>query len=183
MYQGFDINGFTFFTKKQDEKSANQNSGVHFDAHDEDGNVVETYYGFIEEIWELHYGSLKVALFRCQWVRLDEIDTDEEGFTIVDLNKTAYRDDPFVLAKDVVQVFYARDNKDKGRLHVALEGKRKIVRVDGVTHEEDYRGYQEMPAFGANVSLPILEEGDEPAYVRCDHDETLIVNKPKTKDS
>ena len=32
-----------------------------------------------------------------------------------------------------------------------------------------------MPAFGANVPLPILEEGDEPTYVQRDHDEALIV--------
>lgn len=138
-----------------------------------------TYYGFIEEIWELAYGPLKAALFRCQWVRLEEINTDSEGFTTVDLTKTAYRDDPFVLARDVMQVFYARDNKTKGRLKVVLEGKRKIVGVDGVTDEEDYRGYQEMPPFGANVPLPILQEGDEPAYVRIDHNEALIVDAPK----
>ena len=53
--------------------------------------------------------------------------------------------------------------------------KRKIVGVDGVTDEEDYMGYQKMSTFGANVSLPILEEGDEPTYVRRDHDEALIV--------
>ena len=44
-------------------------------------------------------------------------------------------DDPFVLARDVMQVFYARDNKTKGRLKVVLEGKRKIVCVDGVMDE------------------------------------------------
>jgi hypothetical protein len=140
-----------------------------------------TYYGFIEEIWELAYAPLKVALFRCQWVRLEEIKTDREGFTIVDLTKTTYRDDPFVLARDVMQVFYAGDNVTKGRLQVALEGKRKIVGVDGVTDKEDYRGYQEMPPFGANVALPILEEGDEPAYVRLDHNEALIVDAPRDR--
>ena len=62
-----------------------------------------TYYGFIEEIWELSYGPLKAALFRYQWVRLKEINTDSEGFTTIDLTKTAYRDDPFVLARDVMQ--------------------------------------------------------------------------------
>ena len=56
-----------------------------------------------------------------------------------------------------------------------MEGKRKIIGVDGVTDEEDYRGYQEMPTFRANVPLPILKEGDEPGYVRRDHDEALIV--------
>ena len=98
-----------------------------------------------------------------------------EEFTTVDLTKTAYRDDPFVLASDVMQVFYARDNKTKERLKVVLEEKRKIVSVDRVTDEEDYKGYQEMRPFRANVPLPILQEGDEPAYVRHDHDEALIV--------
>ena len=78
-----------------------------------------------------------------------------------------------------MQVFYARDNKTKGRLKVVLEGKRKIVGVDGVTDEEDYRGYQEMPLFGANVPLPILQEGDELAYIQIDHNESLIVDAPK----
>ena len=64
-----------------------------------------------------------------------------------------------------MQVFYARDNKTKTRLKVFLEGKRKIVSVDGVTDKEDYRGYQEIPPFEANVPLPILQEGDEPSYV------------------
>ena len=60
-----------------------------------------------------------------------------------------------------MQVFYERDNKTRGRIKVVLEGKRKIVGVDGVMNEEDYRGYQKMPPFGANVPLPILQEGDE----------------------
>ena len=71
-----------------------------------------------------------------------------QEFTTVDLTKTAYRDDPFVLAKDVMQIFYAQDNKTKAKLKVVLEGKRKIVGGDEVTNKEDYRGYQEMPAFG-----------------------------------
>ena len=123
--------------------------------------------------------SVQGSFFRCQWVQLEEINTDSEGFTTVDLTKTAYRDDPFVLARDVMQVFYARDNKTKERLKVVLEGKRKIVGVDGVMDEEDYRGYQEISPFGANVPLPILQEGDEPAYIRIDHTEALIVDAPK----
>jgi hypothetical protein len=121
---------------------------------------------------------LKVALFYCQWVRLEEITTNSEGFTTVDLTKTAYKDDPFVLARDVMQVLYAKDNKTNGMLKVVLEGKRKIVGVDGLTNEEDYKSYQEMPPFETNVPLPILEEGDEPAYIRLDHDEAVIVDAP-----
>jgi len=56
-----------------------------------------------------------------------------------------------------------------------MQGKRKIVGVEGVTDEEEYKGYQEMAPFGAGITLPVLEEGDEPAYLWSDHDEAIIV--------
>ena len=86
--------------------------------------------------------SVEGSFFCCQWVWLEEITTDREGFITVDLSKTTYRDDPFVLTKDVMQIFYAGDNKTKEKLKVVLQGKRKIAGVDGVTDEEDDRGYQ-----------------------------------------
>ena len=67
-YQGYDINGFTYYTRHQDKKSTNQNSGVRFDFYDGNGHLQMTYCGFIEGIWELDYGPLKVPLFRCKWV-------------------------------------------------------------------------------------------------------------------
>ena len=48
-FQGYEINGNTFYTVAQDKKSSNQNSGVHFDATDDNGQK-DTYYGYIEEI-------------------------------------------------------------------------------------------------------------------------------------
>ena len=36
-----------------------------------------------------------------------------------------------------------------------------------------------MPPFGANVPLPILREGAQPAYVQIDYNEALIVDRPK----
>src|SRR3954471_3873694 len=70
-FQGYEINGNTFYTIAQDKKSTNQNSGFRFDAIDENGQK-DTYYGYIEEIWELDYGvSFKVPLFRCKWVNLN----------------------------------------------------------------------------------------------------------------
>jgi hypothetical protein len=33
------------------------------DSHDDDDTEIDTYYGEIEEIWELDYVGLKVALF------------------------------------------------------------------------------------------------------------------------
>jgi hypothetical protein len=64
-YSSYDINDYTFYTRAQDNKKTNQNSGVRTDAYDCDDNR-KTYYGFIEEIWELEYReNLKVPLFHC----------------------------------------------------------------------------------------------------------------------
>ena len=49
IFQGYDINAYTFYTKKQDDKSANQNSGVRIDALGSN-NQTESCYVRIEEI-------------------------------------------------------------------------------------------------------------------------------------
>jgi hypothetical protein len=54
----------------QDKKITNQNSGVRFDAANNSGPK-DTYYGFIEELWECDYGpSFKAPLFWCKWFKL-----------------------------------------------------------------------------------------------------------------
>ena len=69
-FKGYKINGNTFYTIAPDEKTTNQNSGVRFDAANTN-RPKDTYYGYIEEIWELDYGrDLKVPLFQCKWVNL-----------------------------------------------------------------------------------------------------------------
>ena len=49
---------YTFYTMAQDAKSIYQNSGVRVDAVDNNMET-DTYYGQIEEIWELDYVGLK----------------------------------------------------------------------------------------------------------------------------
>ena len=51
----YDINGFRFCVNSKNKKSVAQNSGIHCDALDENGEYT-TYYGFVHEIWELEYG-------------------------------------------------------------------------------------------------------------------------------
>src|SRR3954469_16810795 len=125
-FQGYEINGNTFYTVAQDKKSTNQNSGVRFDATNEDGTK-DTYYGYIDEIWELDYGpTFKVPLFRCSWVNMnvDGIKVDQlYGMTTVDLKNLGHTDDPFVLAKDVAQVFYVKDMSSrpkKGKTRIQI---------------------------------------------------------------
>src|SRR3954463_6970489 len=125
-FQGYEINGNTFYTVGQDKKSTNQNSGVRFDATNEDGTK-DTYYGYIDEIWELDYGpTFKVPLFRCSWVNMngDGVKVDQlYGMTTVDLKNLGHTDDPFVLAKDVAQVFYVKDMSSrpkKGKTRIQI---------------------------------------------------------------
>jgi hypothetical protein len=99
-----------------------------------------TYYRFTEEIWALEYReNLKVPLFHCQWIRLPNgVKTDKYGMTNVNFRFLGYREQPFVLAKNVTQVFYLKDldpvNKEEH--HIVLQGKRKIDGVENVVDEE-----------------------------------------------
>ncbi|XP_071704872.1 uncharacterized protein [Rutidosis leptorrhynchoides] len=122
-YQGYDINGYTFYTKDQDKKSKTQNSGVTVIASSTEFTIVnreersriakKSHYGFIQEIWELHYGSYTIPLFKCKWVDNDRgVQVDEDGFTTVNLSTNGYNEEPFILAKIVTQVFFIEDPKD-----------------------------------------------------------------------
>ena len=87
-YQAYEINRYTFYTRAQDEKSTNQNSGVRMDAIGNDRNK-DSYFGVMEQIWELEYSPLLIPLFRCQWVNRagGGITIDRYGMTIVDFKK------------------------------------------------------------------------------------------------
>jgi hypothetical protein len=84
-----------------------------------------TYYGQIEEIWELDYVGLKVALFRCRWVTNGKrvVSKDEYGYFSVDLWVFGYKNGPFVFANDVEQVFYV-PNLAKNNWFVVLPEKK-----------------------------------------------------------
>jgi hypothetical protein len=100
--------------------------------------------------------------------------TDKYGMRTVDFKHLAYLDEPFVFAKDVVQVLCGKNLGDGGSGHVVLQGKRKIVCVED-TNEEEGNGYRDMPALGPDVDLPLFVEGDEPAYVTSDYNEVAYV--------
>ncbi|XP_077232589.1 uncharacterized protein LOC143869927 [Tasmannia lanceolata] len=146
-YSGCLINGFRFHTKALERKRKTQNSGVVVVAKTpsyasrKDKNPIhedKSYYGVLTEIIELdYYGSRKALLFKCEWADYHAdrgIKKDPLGFTLVNLNHCR-KDDPFVLASQVEQVFYVEDPTDK-HWHVV----RKTTPRDFFdTPEEDYR--------------------------------------------
>ena len=166
--------------------STNQNSGVRFDATCENGKK-DTYYGYIEEIWELDYGpTFKFPLFRCKWVKMTGggVTVDQlYGMTTVDLNNLAYRDEPFVLANDVAQVFYVKDmstrprkrkdkqkniiSYDEPKRHIVLSGKRNMVGVeDRIDMSEDYDKFHEIPPFKVKTDPSISLNKEDAPWLR-----------------
>ena len=104
-WKGYYINNYSFYTKSQDNKSSVQNNGVSLEADSEhfcsasDNNPIQAsmlYFGVIEEIWELDYSQFRVLVFKCKWVNENtSVCQDPLGYTLVDLNKVAYKDGPF----------------------------------------------------------------------------------------
>ncbi|XP_042437158.1 uncharacterized protein LOC122023135 [Zingiber officinale] len=124
-YNSYVINGNLYQTKARDDDRVCQNSGVSLvantmlvcSAKDKNPLLADvSFYGVIEEIWELDYHQFQVPLFKCAWVANDKgiINNDECGFTLVNLNKRGHKNDEFVLASQVNQVFYIDDPLTKG---------------------------------------------------------------------
>src|SRR4051812_23519222 len=186
-FQGYEINGYTFYTIGQDKKSTNQNISVRFDATDNNGSKT-TYYGYIEEIWNLDYGpTFKVPMFRRKWVKPTGggVEVDKKyGMTSLDLNNLGYLDEPFVLANDMAQVFYVKDmstkprkrkNKKKNtsnddpKRHIVFSGKRNIVGVEDKTDmSEDCDKFHEIPPFAVKDDPSIMLMNEDAPWIRRD---------------
>ncbi|XP_074374712.1 uncharacterized protein LOC141715129 [Apium graveolens] len=184
-FQGYDVNGYSFYTQHQDNKSTVQNSGISVEAFStefERGNsiasrdVKKSYYGVIEEIWEIDYKDLNVALFKCKWFDIRRgVRVDESGFTLVDFNRFGHEDDPFILATQASQVFYIRDPADV-RWSIVLQGKRRIIGVDNVEDEEEYNQFDENPPFSIGLQTTSIEDSTDISYARNDHDEGVWID-------
>jgi hypothetical protein len=96
--------------------------------------------------------------------------------TNVNFRFLSYREQPFVLAKDVTQVFYVKDPDPANKVehHIVLQGKRKIVGVEDVD-EEEYNQFDAQPPFGNEITVPTIDGTEEPTYIRRYHDEAIIV--------
>jgi len=83
-----------------------------------------TYYGFIEEIWEVDHTKFFVLVFKCKWVdNKSGVKIDESGFTLVDFREIGYRDEPFIMVQQTYQVFYVKDPTSE-HWYVVLHGKK-----------------------------------------------------------
>ncbi|CAL9010599.1 unnamed protein product [Prunus brigantina] len=140
-YRSYLINGVKFNTKAQDDMRTVQNSGVYLLAHtmqvasakDKNHTVSNMgFYGVIQEIWDLDYQKFRIPVLRCDWIdNTSGLVVDELGFTLVDLSKIGHRNDQFVMASQVKQVFYVDDPMHRGWLVVLSMPNREYNDVIG----------------------------------------------------
>ncbi|KAI5334580.1 hypothetical protein L3X38_024713 [Prunus dulcis] len=90
------------------------------------------FYGVIQEIWDLDYQKFRISVLRCDWIdNTSGLVLDELGFTLVDLSKIGHRNDQFVMASQVKQVFYVDNPMHRGWSVVLLMPNREYNDVIG----------------------------------------------------
>jgi hypothetical protein len=66
--------------------------------------------------------SVQIPIFKCQWVKHPQgVEIDDYGFTIIDLRNVGHKNESWVLAATIAQVFYILDPKDEKNTSLFLE--------------------------------------------------------------
>ena len=123
--KGFLVNGFRFHINSRAQNMTTQNSGVVVSATIEcyassrdrqPRSAILDYYGVLEKILILDYYSKgRVVLMDC--TRFDTLSesgmkTDDNGFTLVNMNHCYNTDESYIFASQAHQVFYVNDPMD-----------------------------------------------------------------------
>ncbi|XP_042957921.1 uncharacterized protein LOC122293417 [Carya illinoinensis] len=115
-YDACIINGKRFHTRQLELHRRTQNSGVLVTGDEATNNA--DFYGVINNIVELHYMEWRrVYLFECDWFDVGDqkrgVRVDDHMIS-VNMNRTWYKGEPFVLESQADQCFYIRDLRSKG---------------------------------------------------------------------
>lgn len=134
-FSGIIVNGYRFHTKAYSEGRSTTNCGVCVRGSSIGENEID-YYGVIEEVLELDYlGVNRVALLRCHWfdpvhgVKVDPV----LGIVTVNQKSKLRSNEPFVLASQAQQVYYAPYPENRGRpndWHVAIKVREKLFLME-----------------------------------------------------
>ena len=131
------------------------------------------YFGVIEEIWEVNYVKFSVY-FKCKWVdRNTGVWIDDFAFTLVNLKKLAYQNEPFIMKEQAKHVFYVQDPCHEWWSLVLHE------KTIGLNIEDDDSTLDTcLTPFSTQMPSNINgeEEVDDVLANRNDHDEAELIN-------
>ena len=125
-YEGYEVNGFRFHTKKYGQNKSTESSCVCIKGEWDENGPTHDYYGVLEEVIELEYDANTVVLFRCYWFDITNgVKVDHEhGLVEVKHIFRLKNYEPFVLACQALQVCYlpyASENRERRQWWVAIK--------------------------------------------------------------
>ena len=130
-----------------------------------------SYYGVIEEIWEIVYSKIHVPVFKCKWVdNKTGVFIDETGQTLVDFSKVGYKEEPFIMAHQATQVFYVKDPSND-RLSVVIRSKNSQNDVDNLNIHELQSMSSHIPNSVDDIDV------DSVHATRDDHNEGIFIDQ------
>ena len=144
-YEGYLINGFRFHTMQRDNMQISQNSGVTLVAESyhvssmKDANPIlssTSYFGMIQEIWELDYIKFRIPVFKCRWFDPTGLKIDDLGLTFIDSNKIGFKNDPFILATQARQIFYVNDGSNTAQKIVLARNSRFMPEGNSIGEDD-----------------------------------------------
>lgn len=179
---GYKINGCEFHTKAYEHGKRTTNSGVcvQGDCYNELGRA---FYGELEEIVELSYKGTyggHIHLFKCHWFDSEKgIRVDRHGIVDIDLHRSAYSNEPFVLPTQTIQVYYTpspvrkRDRPPTDwQVVIHTPARSRVQVIDGDFYQEEMLQRPPIINIEDNNDVIQLEGGDEPDEL---DPETVIV--------
>lgn len=169
-YSGCMVNGYRFHTQSREKNRKTQNSGVVVQG-DHGENVID-FYGTLQQVLEVEYlgENKRVLVFKCDWFNVGDrtgLQIDKESrVASVNTSRKWYIDQPYILASQAKQVFFARDLKLGNNWHVVQSSTPRTLYDVPIQIEEVYQ--EQEPHLDLIVDLtmhfdqPSLTRGTDP---------------------
>jgi hypothetical protein len=176
-----------FRTHEKDIRCRTFDSGVSCRYHVRDFSY-EDFVGILEEIIEVNLRSLgKQIVFKVKWYQNSSLTQNDCLFPSIDHTQTygcdSIRDQPFVLPKDVEQVFFAPDNLNQNRSFI-LQSNPRLNMLFDYLEPEDFDNGSHITGLCAGRNFPEnmprkledVNESDENTGIDTSDDESHEVN-------
>ena len=196
-YPIFLVNGYKFNTKEYGAEKLTNNTGVFFKGSDDPENHINDFYGVLTQILQLTYFSRpaeEVFLFRCNWfsnVPGSGINVHKD-YNLIEIKHTSHyhKYDPFVLAKQALQVYYApypslkRDKADwsavfKTKARFTFDGKNI---PDEQAYQADLEQNNEIIITDDHIDFgPLIDESNVLVEAFDSAEENIVKNETESE--
>ncbi|CAL8083262.1 unnamed protein product [Prunus armeniaca] len=198
LFSGCNVNGVKFLGEARDDKLCTQNSGVHVPGGGESTDI--DFYGKLTTIVQLLYKDrYQVIMFKCRWFdtnpnRPGSVKIDH-GLLSVNMNRTCYDDDPYILANMATQIVYLDDPKAGSGWNVVQKTDHRNVYaipeldptdndVDNVADQQPFQ-IQGVSSIEIPIQSITIDLGDLPRYdvaVGPSNDDDVVIEEAEEEE-